>query len=193
MPAHRTPRGPADPGRRDRIIDAVLDIISERGLIGVSHRTVAQQAGVPLGSTTYYFDSLDDLLAGALQKVIDDYEEELRARVEQLAGVSGRPLVRALTDMIFEYLGDRERTQAEYALCLAAMDRPSLRPLAARYTQISIETLCALMPRAHAVALEAALDGMLIRGLCSPEPLDRKEVESALAAIVTEQHVGSHR
>ena len=45
-----------DPNRRQRIIDACLDVIAERGVAGTSHRIVAEAADVPLGSMTYHFD-----------------------------------------------------------------------------------------------------------------------------------------
>lgn len=34
-----------DPGRRERIIDACLDVIAEHGVAGTSHRRVAAAAG----------------------------------------------------------------------------------------------------------------------------------------------------
>lgn len=184
MSTRTRPRGPADPDRRDRIVRAVLDIIEERGLIGVTHRTVAKRAGVPLGSTTYYFDSLDDLLAAALDRVNREYETYLRDTIDQLAGADRARLARALTDLMLTSLEDRDRTRAEYALWLAAMDRPRLRPLAIHYTEMSIDALSAIMPRSTAGALAAALDGLFIRGLISPRPLDHAEVEAALTAIL---------
>ena len=55
-----------DPGRRDRIIDACLDVIAESGVAGTSHRRVAQAADVPLGSMTYHFTGMNDLLHEAI-------------------------------------------------------------------------------------------------------------------------------
>jgi len=55
MSEPRTPterRRRKDPGRRDRIIDACLEVIAEHGVAGTSHRRVAAAAGVPLGSMT---------------------------------------------------------------------------------------------------------------------------------------------
>jgi TetR/AcrR family transcriptional regulator, regulator of biofilm formation and stress response len=180
----RRPRGPADPGRRDRIVSAVLDLVAEHGMAGVSHRTVAGAAGVPLGSTTYYFDSLDDLLAGALERLVDDYAARLRAWAEPLAG-AGRPaLAAAVTDLVVDYLRDRRRARMEYALCVAAMDRPALRPAAARYTAVSVEVFGTLVPRALAVALTAAVDGFLVEALVAPEPLDRAAVQAAIGTIL---------
>lgn len=176
-------RGPADPARRDRIIAAVIDVVAERGLAAVTHRSVAEAAGVPLGSTTYYFDSLDDLLAGALEKVVDDYDTQLRDWAKELQGATGRTLAEAVTELCFDYLDDLNRCRAEYALYLAAMDRPALRPLAASYHTCTTEVFATLLPHDSAVALTAAMDGLFIRALASPNPPARAEVEAAIAVI----------
>ena len=47
--------------RREEIIAAALRVIEREGVAGVTHRTVATEAGVPTTSTTYHFTSLDDL------------------------------------------------------------------------------------------------------------------------------------
>lgn len=51
-----------DPQRRERILDAALDVIAEQGVHKTSHRAIAAQAGVPLGSLTYYFTGITDIL-----------------------------------------------------------------------------------------------------------------------------------
>ena len=51
-----------DPERQQHIIDAALRVIASRGVAGTSHRGVAAEAHVPLGSMTYYFDGMHDLL-----------------------------------------------------------------------------------------------------------------------------------
>ena len=57
-----------DPERRDRIIDACLDVLALHGVAGTSHRKVAAQAGVPLGAMTYYFDGMHELLHEAFTR-----------------------------------------------------------------------------------------------------------------------------
>lgn len=47
---------------RARILDAAHQAIAELGVAGVSHRAIAQRAGVKLSLTSYYFGSLDQLL-----------------------------------------------------------------------------------------------------------------------------------
>jgi len=41
---------------------ATLEVIKNQGMRAVRHRAVAAEAGVPLGSTTYHFKSIEDLI-----------------------------------------------------------------------------------------------------------------------------------
>ena len=52
--------------RREAILRATLALIGERGPDAVTHRAVAERAGVPLASTTYWFESKEDLLQETL-------------------------------------------------------------------------------------------------------------------------------
>ena len=60
------PRGTADHERPRRIALAAIEVVADRGVEGLTHRRVAAVAGIPLGSTTYHFATLDDLLAAAI-------------------------------------------------------------------------------------------------------------------------------
>ncbi len=53
--------------RRELILDTTLRLIASGGVDSVTHRRVAEDAGIPLGSTTYYFDSKEHLLREAFE------------------------------------------------------------------------------------------------------------------------------
>ncbi|MGW4728402.1 TetR/AcrR family transcriptional regulator [Streptomyces shenzhenensis] len=63
--------GHTDPQRRTRILTATLDHIADEGVAGVSHRKIAARADVPLGSMTYHFTGIDDLLREAFTQFAD--------------------------------------------------------------------------------------------------------------------------
>lgn len=69
-----------DPERRQRIIDAAIRVVGARGLAGLSHRTVAAEADVPLGSTTYHFKTLDELMVAALRQANEGFAKVVAAR-----------------------------------------------------------------------------------------------------------------
>lgn len=65
---------PNDPERRTRILRAALEVIASEGVHTASYRRIAAQAGVPLGSTTYYFADLETLIVSAFETLRDELE-----------------------------------------------------------------------------------------------------------------------
>jgi DNA-binding transcriptional regulator YbjK len=187
-----------DPERRQRIIDAAIRIAELKGIVGLSHRTVAAEADVPLGSTTYHFASLDDLLVAALEQVtreprsaITDWEEvlaEVGAGPERERGKDGLLLADALTRLLQEYArGDRGRIRLEYELYLAALRRPALQPVAAAWLDEMAEVIGRHTPdAATARVLVALIDGLLLQLLLTDRPFDRAAVRAALARVTGE-------
>ncbi|RCV55870.1 TetR/AcrR family transcriptional regulator [Marinitenerispora sediminis] len=90
--------------RREQLVAAAADILAEEGFAGVSHRTVATRAGVPLGSTTYYFDSLEDLARQALGRMGERFLTRARALLADFRSRPApdglEPLARLVVDMI---------------------------------------------------------------------------------------------
>ena len=82
----RRPRQDRSEETRDRILDAVVELIAERGLAGVSHRAVAERAGVSLSATSYYFGSKAELERAALEEHYRRRLDDYRRTAELLAG-----------------------------------------------------------------------------------------------------------
>ncbi|MGP3950553.1 TetR/AcrR family transcriptional regulator [Streptomyces sp. 7N604] len=173
-----------DPDRRQRIIDAAIRVVSDRGIDGLSHRSVAAEADVPLGSTTYHFATLDDLLVAALRKVclepqtaLDDWRRHL--------GREG-PLADRLAGLLDEVMaGDRSRIRVEYELYLAALRRAALQPVAAEWLDSAVGILSGYTADpATARALIALMDGLLLQLLLTGRPFDRAEAREALARVI---------
>jgi TetR/AcrR family transcriptional regulator, cholesterol catabolism regulator len=55
--------------RQALILEAVLSLLSGRGISGVSMRAVAREANVALGLVNYYFEDKTSLIAAALHRV----------------------------------------------------------------------------------------------------------------------------
>ncbi len=130
MPGRSTPpkRPSAAPTERQvEILDAALRLIAETGVDAVTHRRVAAAAGVPLGSTTYYFESREHLLREAFRhyiRIVSKTMAELSAHAKQ------RPTVRRIVDFVIE-LTEREFLDeamlvAEFELTLFATRDPEL-------------------------------------------------------------------
>ena len=79
--------------RRTAILDGALEVLAEQGMRGLTHRAVDAAAGLPPGSTSYYFRSRAALVTGCVQRLLErDLEHDVppwkpRCRA---AGRSGR-------------------------------------------------------------------------------------------------------
>lgn len=172
-----------DPGRRRRIVDAAARVIAARGIAGLSHRSVAAEADVPLGSTTYHFRTLDDLLEAALRQAGDDFAESLRER--GAFGDTGVDLATELAEVTGEWLGrERSRVELEYELYLAALRRPALRAVAARWARELREPLAWRTDPATAQALVALTDGLCLQALLATAPYDRAHAREMYARLI---------
>src|SRR3954454_18644458 len=106
---------PATAGGPEQMPEAAPPILRRAGRQAVTHRAVAEEAGVPLGSTTYYFDSRDDLLRQALEHVAASEVERYRELGEQLRDVrSPDELADRLVDELVAAAQDRIAYIAEY-------------------------------------------------------------------------------
>ncbi|MFF1647024.1 TetR/AcrR family transcriptional regulator [Streptomyces sp. NPDC058240] len=171
-----------DPERRDRIIDAAIRVVGARGIAGLSHRSVAAEADVPLGSTTYHFASLDELLIAALRRSNENFAEVMRES-EALTDPES-DLAAELAGLLGAYFsGGRGRAELEYELYLAALRRPALRPVAAEWTDGTAELLSRRTDPATARALIALMDGICLQVLLTGGEYDEAYAREMLGRI----------
>lgn len=105
-----------DPRRRDRIINACLDVIAQNGVAGTSHRKVAEAADVPLGSMTYHFAGMQDLLHEAFSRfalTASEQFEELVAAAHDAAAAK-KAIAAAITHNILSNQRDLVLTHELY-------------------------------------------------------------------------------
>ncbi|WP_327092714.1 TetR family transcriptional regulator [Nonomuraea sp. NBC_01738] len=69
-PHQRSPQQRATQ-RRTTLLQAAVELLTEGGFPALTHRAVAQRAGLPLAATTYYFTNRDELLAQAFSHLVD--------------------------------------------------------------------------------------------------------------------------
>lgn len=177
------PTGTKDTERRERIARAAIDVVARSGVAGLTHRAVASAASVPLGSTTYYFDTLDDLLAAAVTVAMAETSERLAAWDESLG--ADPDLVAALSLFLAEVTGPlRELTIVEYELYLAALRRPGLEHLSREWARALHSVLIRRIDPLTADALAVAADGLAMQSLIRGFPLTMSEIEPILRRIV---------
>jgi AcrR family transcriptional regulator len=63
------PKDAPEKDREERILDAVLSLLSRQGISGISMRAVAREAGVALGLVNYYYEDKTGLISAALRRI----------------------------------------------------------------------------------------------------------------------------
>jgi DNA-binding transcriptional regulator YbjK len=168
--------------RRIEILDGALGVLAEQGMRGLTHRAVDTAAGLPLGSTSYYFRSRSALVAGCVARLLElDLQVEVPAVAEAPPDVDA--VAGVLTAVGVAMAGaQRHRTLARYELSLAAVRDPDLRAELVRggdtirgFGAATLRALGAGDPVAAADELAAVLDGLvftaLVRGPHDPAAL----------------------
>ena len=168
--------------RREALLEAVLRIVAEVGPDAVTHRRVANEAGLPLASTTYYFDSKEHLLTAALDLAADRDTHRLLAETASIFGqeeVSAEAALEAAVAVIADPLDEgfeqgRGSLIATYRLLLEGARRPGMQTIAARWNEVYLLALGQLLelagseqPRADAELLLCAVDGLIVEELAS--------------------------
>ncbi|MBT2505833.1 TetR family transcriptional regulator [Streptomyces sp. ISL-98] len=187
MTVDKPARRRRDPQRRiEEIAEATERVIAERGIEGLTHRAVAEAAGVPLGATTYHFATKDDLITAALSRAVDRYAAYLRDWVAQRPELSTDHLVILLTDVLLGCFGpQRDQQVTEFELYVAALRRPALRPIADQYTEHTVEALAHYTDPVTAAAAAATMNGLTLSGLAGTHAPDRTHVEAVLRRVLT--------
>lgn len=172
--------------RRTRIADAAIATIAREGLRGVTHRAVDRAAGLPEGSTSYYFRTREALLSAALARMA-----ELDVADVELPEPGGRVEPAELTALLIAVLrrwltSGRERTLARFELSLEATRRPGLRAKLAKHragfltlTESMLAAAGASEPRRRGHALAAAIDGLLFHQITGADALSGTDLEAA--------------
>lgn len=170
------PTGERDPNRADRIARAAIDVVSERGVEGLTHRAVAAAAQVPLGSTTYHFATRDDLLHAALNRALTSWQMDLDRWADGLG--DSDDLAAALCEWHIRATGHlRARAVVEYELYVAALRRPELRGLANEWDR-ALEALLTDLAGDPVTGRLLALvaSGLTLQSLTRGAPLEIDEV-----------------
>ena len=175
-----------DPDRKARIVEAAVDVIAEYGVAGTTHRRIAAAADVPLGSLTYHFSSLDDLLEQAFRRHAERMSRQYEAH---FANVTTREqFVVAVTDLIHGLVDDDPRDWAvAYELYLAALRDPALRTVTEAWMRTSRTVLERFVDPTTARGVDALIEGIVMhKTLSTTGGATRDETRTVIARVLGE-------
>lgn len=188
-----TPKGER---RRYALISAAAELLREGGFEAVRHRAVAQRAGLPLASTTYYFSSLEDLIASAVEHIGMLEVAQLRARI---AGLSRRRRSAETTaDMLVDLLvGEEHGSQvseqliSRYERSIVCARQPALREIQRRILHQRSDAVAEAVERSGRIArvemahaLVCMVDGAVMAALVDDRQGPRAVARAAVIDVI---------
>jgi AcrR family transcriptional regulator len=172
---------------RNRLLDATIDCLIERGWAGTSTTEVVRRAGVSRGAQVHHFPTKEDLVLAAVEHLLERRIREFQATFSDLPAAQRSPAaaMRLLYDHCF-----RATFEPWLELAVAARTDPPLHErfarLEARFFETALTTFRGMFPDAAAdptfarVALR--LTFALLDGLATGRMIDVPEDE--LEAVI---------
>lgn len=159
------------------------------------HRAVARRAGLPLASTTYYFSSLEDLIAKAVEHVGTREAAELRDRVAVLSRRrrGAESTAEVLVDLLVGESPERvtEQLISRYERYIACARQPGLRDIQRRILAQRTDAVVEVVERSgRAVraelltALVCAVDGAVVAALVGDGDGPRATARATLIDVI---------
>ncbi len=191
-----TPKGER---RRQALVAAAAELLLEGGFEAVRHRSVATRADLPLASTTYYFESLEDLIARAVEFSGNAELENMRRRVGEVT--HRRRGAEATVELILDLLvcpdgqdqdaESRGQLIARYERSVASARHPELREVQLRLRAQLDELLADVLRRSDRVVrveqirrLVSVVDGAVVTALGELDPQPRRAARGALLELI---------
>jgi DNA-binding transcriptional regulator YbjK len=178
-------------------VSAAAELLCAGGFEAVRHRAVARRAGLPLASTTYYFSSLDDLIAAAVEYIVMREAAELRTRVAALS--RRRRGAESTSDVLIELLIDddgpesqaHEQLISRYERYIACARHPALREIQRRMMEQRAEAVAEAVQRSgRAMRTEListllfAVDGAVVSSLVDASGTPRAKARATLVEVI---------
>jgi AcrR family transcriptional regulator len=108
---------------RQRLMEATVELLVERGFSGTTTTLVSERAGVSRGAQLHHFPTKNDLVVAAVAHITEKRGEELAAAAARLP--RGRQRTRAVVEMLGEHFASPVFTAA-LELWVAARTDPAL-------------------------------------------------------------------
>ncbi len=180
--------------KRRTILEAAVRVIGTGGLASVTHRAVADAAGVPLGSMTYYFRDRDELIDETMSYAVEIEKERM---TQILASVGDAPItVDRSVELLTETFLDKSIADPMYDLALFEMFMEATRNPALRAKTMAWSDLIAgiidqvlpptdaELPRDMAIQIVGALiDGLMLESASNRE-LTLEQLSAHLRAAI---------
>jgi len=151
---------------RDALLSAVIDVVAEKGLRGVTYRSVAARAGVNHTLVTHHFGSIEGLLSATMEWAV-------KRSIDETGLAEIADFDEGFADALMATVSAEPELQLfQFEMLLEARRKPEIRSMVERLYENYVGTVeTALRQRGvdtegeASLAVFAALDGLMLQFL----------------------------
>ncbi len=173
----RLQRGEAS---RRAILAAASQVIVDDGVDALTHRAVAEAAGVPLARISYHYPKIEDLMVAAATQYLDAFDHRLRTLADT-ARAGRRSMVEACTDFLLELVTVRSQEFLGMVEVRLALHRRGRTVDDVGVVGV-VRSFGADEPRARSIV--AAMFGFAVLAATAPEPVTRSQVHGYVRSVL---------
>ncbi len=158
---------PANPQRRNQILDAAIDILCDDGVGGLTHRQVDSRAGVPAGTTSNYFRTRQALLEATAARTVALHWQRVEALQSAVGPMNRDALATLMIRMLEPEEQSRRATLARFELFMESTRRAELRPLMRELQAAAVKSATLIFEAAGLTTTPERMDELsrLLNGL----------------------------
>lgn len=172
---------PNDKDRRKRILDAAYQILLEDGLSAITARSIARRAEVQVGSVSYYFASMKDLLLMISERLTKDGLEILK---QWAATCSTKTIINDVAHLIFQQTTtNRNWAMSSFELYVKGLRDNDFQNISSKNLAALRDVLARFVPYEEAWVLGALADGLILSSLMDREELSVEEIRQRLMLV----------
>jgi AcrR family transcriptional regulator len=165
---------------RRALLEAASRVIVEDGVDALTHRAVAEAAGVPLARVSYHYPKVEDLMVAAATQYLEVFDDRLRSMAES-ARSGRRSMVEACTDFLLELV----TVQSREFLGMVEV-RLALHRRGKTVDDIGAVDIIRSFGADERLALSivAAMFGFAVLAATAPQPVTRAKVRAYVQSIL---------
>ena len=176
--------------RREQILWALYDCLSEKGHEKVTINTIAAQAKLSPGIIHYYFKNKDEIVSVLAEAIIEKYGDIFDLRLSE-AGLNEKP-IDILIDFLVDIILDHPLNHAFYNMVQMSFEREQLQTVMQTMLDSYRNKLSEAIIKSGAnrdnpllgAALLAVTEGTTLQVLMDPRAFKRDDVRQIISAAV---------
>lgn len=160
-------------------MESALEVLARDGVAGITHRAIGEVADVPLGSITYHFATLDDIVNLAFETHVDKLASRFEARLAS-CGQEGdliECIVLAITD---DLAGHPSELAVTYELYGDAVRRADNKRITQEWMERAEDALAQHFDRATARLIDVVIEGLMVHMSIAQQPISKDAVRALL-------------